>query len=362
MKRFAVIAAALWAAFLYLMQPATAQTFTVTSCPAAAQVANAGQTGRPVAIDIFGNTCTSGSGGGGGGGLSVTDRASWTQATSPFTPGGCVFNDTATLTAGLQGTFRCNANRALLVDVDAGSSLATILSNPLATQAGTVSIGGVNILGINSAAALAGNGLTGTGSLRVTVASDNSAVLGFGVAATGGAVPANASYNGLNVGGNLVGQIGDPCQTVAKNYTPISITTATTTRIIAPTASKKTYICYMFLKTAAANNIAVVEGTGGTCGAGTAGVVGGTTAANGLNDAANDGQAFGNGGYSVLQTAGTNVDFCLITSAATPLAGGVMWVAQHHANDNFGQRTRSKYDASWLTGFNDAEEVSEIAQ
>ncbi len=119
---------------------------------------------------------------------------------------------------------------------------------------------------------------------------------------------------------------GDPCQTGTPVSTPISITTATTTRIIAPTAAKKTYICYMFLTSAAADNVGIVEGTGGTCGAGTAGVVGGTTAANGPNFAANGGAAFGNGSSFVMATAGTNVDFCLITSAATPLAGVVKWV------------------------------------
>lgn len=120
--------------------------------------------------------------------------------------------------------------------------------------------------------------------------------------------------------------VGDPCQTVAKTYTPISITTATTTRIVAPAASKRTYICYMVLTSAAADNVGIVEGTGGTCGSGTAGVIGGTTAANGPNFAANGGVALGNGGNAVAATAGTNVDLCLITSASTPLAGHIAWV------------------------------------
>lgn len=214
-----------------------------------------------------------------------------------------------------------------ITETNSAAILAAI-QGPIPTQAATVPIGGVNILGVNSATALAGNGVTGTGSLRVTIASDNSPVVGIGIGATAAAVPANASYTGLNVGGNLVGQIGDPCQTVAKTYTPISIITATTTRIVAPTSAKKTYVCYMYLQTTAANNIAVVEGTGGTCGSSTAGIVGGTTAANGLNNAANSGQAFGNGGYATLATSGTNVDLCLITSASTPLAGHVVWVAQ----------------------------------
>lgn len=147
-------------------------------------------------------------------------------------------------------------------------------------------------------------------------------------ATTAGAVPSKAVYLGVNVGGNIAGVIGDPCQTVAKTYTPITITTATTTRIVAPAASKKTYICYMLLTAAAADNVGIVEGTGGTCGSGTVGVIGGATAANGPNFTANGGLSFGNGGYAAAATAGTNVDLCLITSASTPLAGHIAWVQQ----------------------------------
>lgn len=119
----------------------------------------------------------------------------------------------------------------------------------------------------------------------------------------------------------------DPCEANLQTYTPISITTATTTRIVAPSASNKTYICSLFLTSAAADNIGIVEGTGGTCGTGTAGVVGGTTAANGPNFAANSGMLLQAGGkVAAAQTAGTNVDLCLITSAATPLAGGIKFV------------------------------------
>jgi hypothetical protein len=120
----------------------------------------------------------------------------------------------------------------------------------------------------------------------------------------------------------------DPCATGTKTFTPISITTNTTTRIIAPAASKRTYVCFMFLTSAAADNIGIVEGTGGTCGTGTAGIIGGTTSANGPNFSANGGLAIGDGGSTALATAGSNVDFCLITSAATPLAGHVAWVQQ----------------------------------
>ena len=136
----------------------------------------------------------------------------------------------------------------------------------------------------------------------------------------------NPSFTRLTDGTNP--QVLDPCQTVAPTYTPINIGSATTTRIIAPAASKKTYICSIDLFAFAADNVAIVEGTGGTCGTGTAGVVGGTTTATGISFPAQGGLAKGNGASFVYATAGTNVDFCLITSTTGPLTGGVKWVQQ----------------------------------
>jgi hypothetical protein len=210
--------------------------------------------------------------GGGGGGLSVEDQAAWTQGTSNFTPGGGVFNDAASLSSGEQGTYRLTTKRAQVVDVDtSGNALYDAITSSI--PAGTNYIGRTR--------------------------------------ATDGTLDA----------------VLNPCEANTQSYAPISITTATTTRIVAPSASNKTYICSLFLTSAAADNIGIVEGTGGTCGSGTAGVIGGTTAANGPNFAANGGMMLQAGGkVAVAQTAGTNVDLCLITSAATPLAGGIKYV------------------------------------
>lgn len=169
---------------------------------------------------------------------------------------------------------------------------------------------GVALVGVNGATALAGNGVTGTGSPRVTIASDNTAF------------PVNAQRSGTSL-------IADPCQANTPTIKPFSITTATTTNIVTGTAAKKIYVCYLYMQTAAANNIAVISGTtGATCGANTAALVGGTTAANGLNDAANSGQAFGKGDSAVMQVLTNNDDICIITSAATPLAGLIKYVVQ----------------------------------
>lgn len=85
-----------------------------------------------------------GSGGGGGGGLSVTDQAAWTQGSSAFTPNGGIFNDSATLSSGQQGTQRYTTKRAGIVDVDSsGSQLHSDLTSPI--PAGTNVIGKVGI-------------------------------------------------------------------------------------------------------------------------------------------------------------------------------------------------------------------------
>lgn len=90
----------------------------------------------------------SGGGGGGGGGLSVQDQASWTQGTSNFTPGGGVFNDSATLTSGQQGTFRMTTKRAQIMDVDtSGNALYSAITSGVGTPGSAVPPTGVYIGG-----------------------------------------------------------------------------------------------------------------------------------------------------------------------------------------------------------------------
>lgn len=95
-----------------------------------------------------------------------------------------------------------NASNQLSVSVDAVS--ATNIST--------------NVAQMNGVAVTMGNGVSGTGVQRVAIASDNSAVSGMGVGATGSAVPANAAYNAGNAStalataataGNTVGAMYD---------------------------------------------------------------------------------------------------------------------------------------------------------
>lgn len=123
-------------------------------------------------------------------------------------------------------------------------------------------------------------------------------------------------------------QIFGPCQTVAATFTPINISASGSAKIITGTAAKKTYICHIHVVTNAANNVALVEGTGSNCGTSTAGMAGGTTAATGWNFSANGGISIGNSDRAVAQTATAADDVCLNPSAATQLSGVVVWVQQ----------------------------------
>ena len=100
----------------------------------------------------------------------------------------------------------------------------TITGTVAVTQSGSWSLAAnqsVNVAQINGVTPLMGNGATGTGSQRVTIANDNTVPTGWptatnqtaaaaakGEGATGAAVPSGAQYAGLNVGGNLVGWTG----------------------------------------------------------------------------------------------------------------------------------------------------------
>ena len=121
----------------------------------------------------------------------------------------------------------------------------------------------------------------------------------------------------------------DPCSGIAKLYLPVDIVTATTTEITPSLAGASThyYICAINLVTAGANNVALVDDNTDGCGSPTAGVMGGVTAAEGWNFAANGGLTLGNGAGSVGRTVTSNAVLCLVTSAAVQLSGQIVVAA-----------------------------------
>src|ERR1700674_3248287 len=141
--------------------------------------------------------------------------------------------------------------------------------------------------------------------------------------ATGAAPPANVIF----IGGLALGATRGLLQSFAAcdTYKNINISTATTTLIVTGVSGRQVRICAQHMIAAAADNVAWIEGTGATCGTGTAGMAGGTTAASGYNFAANGGIAEGSGLGSVLETVTAGDSICLVTSASVQLSGGIKY-------------------------------------
>jgi hypothetical protein len=178
----------------------------------------------------------------------------------------------------------------------------------------------INEAQINGITPLMNNGVSGTGSQRVNLASDNSALPAWGQGATGSAVPAGSSYAGANGSGNLTGIIG------CDNSSPINVSTGTTTQIIAISGTAgRTYICSIDLIVSAADNVTLISGSGTNCASNVAALIGGTTAASGWNLAANGGLTKGSGLGMILKTTTTNNEVCIVTSATAQLSGSISW-------------------------------------
>lgn len=176
----------------------------------------------------------------------------------------------------------------------------------------------MNVSRINGVVPLMGNGATGTGSERVTLANNNTGIANFGHGATGAAPPVNATYAGiLNSGatGGLLGGIP-----AADQYYNINIATATTTLAITGVAGRHVRISHINMVSSGTQNIGILSGTGGTCGTGTTAIVG-TTAATGYNWTAQTGISAGNGLGTIMRTTATGDSVCLITSAAVQISG-----------------------------------------
>lgn len=139
-------------------------------------------------------------------------------------------------------------------------------------------------------------------------------------------LPAQANLT-TNVGN--VGQTnGDPCSVIAHTFTPINISTNANTKIVSGAASKKTYICHLFLFSGAADFVGIVEGSGTNCGSSPIGLIGGNAAATGIPLTANMGFESGVGTNAIAASTVNANDFCLITSTSAQLSGVAVTVQQ----------------------------------
>jgi hypothetical protein len=142
------------------------------------------------------------SGCGGSGGTSIADDATFTIATTTVTPIGGLFDDVSSdsVNENDAGAVRMSANRYLYTairdgetgaergaGVTAGNALKVDGSATTQPVSGTVTANagsgtfGTNVAQINGVTPLMGAGNTGTGSHRVTIATDQAALVGLGV-------------------------------------------------------------------------------------------------------------------------------------------------------------------------------------
>lgn len=110
---------------------------------------------------------------------------------------------------------------------------------------------------------------------------------------------------------------------ICDNFTPVSAS-ANTRIVLAGNANMFVYICSYNLNASAALTFSIVEGTGATCGTGTAAMVGGTTAAAGPSLGIAGTVNFGGGNGAVTKTVVAGDSVCIFPSAGT-LAGVVGW-------------------------------------
>ena len=122
-------------------------------------------------------------------------------------------------------------------------------------------------------------------------------------AATGAAAPASAVFFGGNASGNLAGVVS------CDNSAQLTISTATTTQMVALVAAKSIYICGFVINGAGATTAKFVYGTGANCATGPVNLTPAFTLATGSNI------VYGGGLGYITKTIAANA-LCVTNSAA----------------------------------------------
>lgn len=151
------------------------------------------------------------------------------------------------------------------VIVDSSGNEKATVTNPL--------VG--NITQFGSTAINTGTGASGTGTPRVTVSNDSNVIPWDGTTPVNVATGNNAPTVGQAALVVAQSPNGDPCQTpaVTKLSKPVSVTSATTTQLVAISGSTSIYVCGFSLSMppsiTSAATFAFEYGTGSNCGTGT---------------------------------------------------------------------------------------------
>lgn len=263
---------------------------------------------------VGGSGLPTGAGGGGGGGGSSG------AVFGPTAVGSAAANPPVLMGGTANGTATGNV---AVAEIKAASSAvvgdpAVVVSDPVVASALNTGNGSLATIASNTGAPVpAGTNLIGKVSIDQTTPG------------TTNGVQVNAA---LPAGTNVVGfASNDPCSQATKLGAPISLTASG--QIITGTSGKKTYICAIDVVPAAAQNVALVEGTGTTCATNIFGLAGGTTAATGWNFSAGGGIARGSGNGTVYSpsadTNGTAANVCLLLSGGSvQVSGQITYVQQ----------------------------------
>jgi hypothetical protein len=194
----------------------------------------------------------------------------------------------------------------------AGTEIATS-SNPVRIDPTGTTVQPVNEAQINGVTPLMGNGVTGTGSQRITISSDNSPVSGLGIGATGSAPPANGNYIATRQTGNLTGLISCDSSIV------YDASTTGSTQLVALTSGQTIYICgYDITIGSTATNVKLTYGTGTACATGL------TSLTPAFQIAANGGVVHASPLWGGMKTAASNA-LCINASAANAVQAVVYY-------------------------------------
>lgn len=294
---------------------------------------NVGAAYNPVTPQNWNSSTTAGARGTGTSADLIVDQfPGITTATVEVLITGSVTGGTATFESTLDpaaGNSSFTANQCYLLTSTGSSTSASFLAGSTTYQC--------PVTGVHQFSVRLSSAVVGTGKVTIYLQGANgSGNVDQVTAVLSGAIPA---------GGNIIGKVGidqttpgttnlvytyngDACSNPANTRTPFQINLTTNGRIIAGTSAKKTILCSFNLVTATAQNIALVEGTGSTCGTNTLGMAGGNTAATGWNFSANGGIAIGGGIGTVFASTVNANDVCILTSSTGQISGGGVYVQQ----------------------------------
>lgn len=288
-----------------------------------------------------------------------------TQASGPWTTNQTQLNSVA---LGSPSNYGTSPGAVSVAGVN-----AFITNTPSVSQSGAPWADNITQFGSNPV--VTGTGASGVGIPRVTVSTDSSITANQGTAAalssawpvretdgtfqtqfdSAGSIkvtcpncaPTTITVNGngglkqavlgLRLLGALNEPLGDAVPLKVVNQMPVdpcidptratstNISQTGSTQVLTGQAGKRIVLCHYTVVGGDAENLSWVEGTGSTCGTGTLAVVGGTTAAAGMNFAANGGANAGSGDawFAITSVPGDNI--CLLQSGTGRVAGSLKY-------------------------------------